>query len=41
VNLSKGRSSAAGIEGLSPQFVLSEWMNVVDAWQVAGRRQSQ
>jgi hypothetical protein len=33
--------SAAGIEDLSPQFVLSESMNVVDAWQVAGRRQSQ
>jgi hypothetical protein len=25
---------ATGIEGLSSQFVLSEWMNVVDAWQV-------
>lgn len=27
--------AAAGVEGLSPQFVLSEWMNVVDAWQIA------
>lgn len=26
---------AAGIENLSPQFVLSEWVNVVDAWQIA------
>jgi hypothetical protein len=26
---------AAGIQDLSPQFVLSEWMNVVDAWQIA------
>ncbi|MDQ2079047.1 3'-5' exonuclease [Xanthobacteraceae bacterium Astr-EGSB] len=25
----------AGIEGISPQFVLSEWANVVDAWQIA------
>jgi hypothetical protein len=25
---------ATGVEGLSPQFVLSEWMNVVDAWQI-------
>lgn len=25
---------ATGIEGLSSQFVLSEWTNVVDAWQI-------
>ena len=27
-------SEAAGVEGLSPQFVLSEWTNVADAWQI-------
>lgn len=27
--------AAAGIDNLSPQFVLSEWTNVVDAWQIA------
>jgi hypothetical protein len=27
--------NAAGIESLSPQFVLSEWTNVADAWQIA------
>ena len=25
---------AAGLESLSPQFVLSEWTNVADAWQI-------
>ena len=25
---------AAGLDGLSPQFVLSEWTNVADAWQI-------
>ncbi len=27
-------SKAAGIDKLSPQFVLSEWTNVADAWQI-------
>ena len=27
--------AAAGIDNLSSQFVLSEWTNVVDAWQIA------
>lgn len=26
--------AAAGVDSVSPQFVLSEWTNVVDAWQI-------
>jgi hypothetical protein len=26
--------AAAGLDSLSPQFVLSEWTNVADAWQI-------
>jgi hypothetical protein len=29
--------TAAGADALSPQFVLSEWANVADAWQVVDR----
>jgi hypothetical protein len=28
-------ANVVGVQGLSPQFVLSEWANVVDAWQIA------
>lgn len=30
---------ATGIDDVSPQFILSEWFNVVDAWQVNGIEQ--
>ena len=33
-SLVKKARDAAGLDSLSPQFVLSEWTNVADAWQI-------
>jgi hypothetical protein len=33
-SLVKKATDAVGLSGFSLQFVLSEWFNVVDAWQV-------